>query len=520
MLLRSVVAIAAASAAAAGQLATGWPMYRGDASGESISPMTPRTTAPTQPLWSVRFAPDDRNNAVIVSRPVLDAARGALWAVLTRDGPADEAIVLDAATGAQRAARNLTGFRDVYGSYPTGVVLADGSLVAADRSGLYRVGADGTQEQWRFTPGGGAIVSDDVIVTDSGLAIGALLLCGGDRRRVGGRGTPATGARRRRRGHVQRRQATPLPQLDANVGVGPYFAVDVSMGVLAWSVSLSGDFCSSALIGPVPAADPLADLADGALWVTTSTLDADDNKWFALSFNATAAWVSARGGFPGVGNNDIEDYENVILPALADDPSSARVILPFFWGDASCWPQCPQRGIVQVVDAAGTASGVVTTSYMMLPALTDELGECGAWSVSRGAPTSTPAAGSGFAGAVAADPRRVLVLASSGILYAFAPTNFTHALWSVSFANPVAYDAVDYLPPVSDTAGNVYIAWGSLLAAVDANGKELWRFTLPQASAGALAVAQLTPALDGTLFVVTLEVAEGSGAPTYVLAAY
>ena len=196
---------------------------------------------------------------------------------------------------------------------------------------------------------------------------------------------------------------------------------------------------------------------------------------------------------------------NVVLPAGANAGESPRVLLPYFWGDPSCWPQCPQRGLVLSVDPA--TSNV--TALTLLPAVTDGIGECGAWSVGRSA-------------AGTADSRQVLVLASSGLLFAFAPDDFVTPRWTYSVANPLACDVVAYNNPVSDSAGNVYVAWGSLIAAVDARGTELWRCTLPQGASGALVVAQVAAGLDGTLFVTYVELAGGGGGggAAWVPAAY
>ena len=242
--------------------------------------------------------------------------------MLTVDGAPDEVVPLGAVTGARQWARNLTGFRVVFGSYPTGVLLDDGSLVAADRAGVYRMGADGA-EQWRNTYSGGDVLSDDLLITPGGLVIAATLLCGGD---IGSAEADMAGAdadagaeaapqqqRRRRRQQQKRRQQLLQPRsaaaaanarLRAPAVSYPYFALDVATGAFAWGVSLPGatiNFCSTAVLGPVTATDPNAALADGALWVTTATLTGEDNLLYGIAFNPTHAWVAATGAFPGTG---------------------------------------------------------------------------------------------------------------------------------------------------------------------------------------------------------------------------
>jgi outer membrane protein assembly factor BamB len=432
-----------ASAQVPTALSPGWPQHRGDPSFTSVAHgMKPRTTSPgPKPRWSIRFPPTGSQQRLL-SSPVVDATRGAVWVTETAN-PNDVLHVVDAATGKPRWSAPLNGFRDVYGSYPTGVLLEDGSLITSDRWGVYRVKASGGMPLWAHT--GQGILTDDVLVTPTGLVIAGPMLCGGDTARAA-----RTGTTTRRRGvrspehsptgapgsnNTTRPSVPSRARASAPKGTDMYFALDVATGKRVWGVSLpsaTSSFCSSALLGPVLGFDPLAQLADGALWVTTAELTGEGNMWFAVAFNASSAWVAGSGTCPGIGNDDINDNMNLVLPGV---PSGAppAVILPYYWGDESCWPKCPPRGLVLSVDPE---SGTVTT-LPLLAEVTDAIGECGAWSVGR-APPGSP------------DPRALLVLASSGTLYAFAPSNFTVPLWTYSVANKVAGEYVvqyTFVPP-------------------------------------------------------------------------
>jgi hypothetical protein len=79
---------------------------------------------------------------------------------------------------------------------------------------------------------------------------------------------------------------------------------------------------------------------------------------------------------------------------------------------------------------------------------------------------------------------------------------------------------VVYMAPVTDSEGNVYVAWGSELAAVSVSGEALWTLTIPQGTYpdGAGVMSQIAVGNDGTLYVTWAEA--GDTAATWVVAAY
>ena len=177
-------------------------------------------------------------------------------------------------------------------------------------------------------------------------------------------------------------------------------------------------------------------------------------------------------------------------------PHTSTVLLPYFKGDPSCWPQCPPAGVVVSLE---TTTGVATT-HTIPPALCDGLGECGGWSAGVGASPSDP---------------RVFVLASTGLLYAFTPTDFSTPVWVANITNAAAYAVPPlWMPVVSDAAGNVYAAWGDLLVAVDAAGAVMWRFTWPH---GGVSESQPAFGSDGVIYAAYVtESAEGQRTGMYL----
>ena len=264
--------------------------------------MKPRLTPPTAALWEIAVP---SGSSDILSSPIVDDSRSSLFYVRTQPGN-DTLHSVGSTSGKETWTRSLDGFRDVYGSYPTGVVLADGSVLAADRTGVYRYAANGTQ-LWKNEAEYQLV--DDLIVTPSGLVITGPLLCSPMRtnRRRGGRGAVAA----RTRG-LYRRNGGGGGNATSPDNSYTYFAYRVSDGGLAWGITLDGavaNFCSSAMVGPMftaaastSTASSAANAAvveaaaaiDGALYVTTSTLG-DTSFWFALNFNATAAWIAGNG---------------------------------------------------------------------------------------------------------------------------------------------------------------------------------------------------------------------------------
>ena len=561
-------------------LAKGWPAHRGDAGQTSFAgSMKPRLTMPTKPLWTLTMdqsLADDDTPEVLLSTPVVDDATGTLYYARTVRMGKDELSAVDSTNGAPKWTLNLTGFRDVYGSYPTGVILEDGSVVSSDRAGVYRVAPNGT-ELWRNVAED--TLSDDVIVTPTGLVITGPLDCSpidrtGRKGKAAASGSVAGAWKRRSVVNHHSGNDSSNGSDASKENKFTYFAYRVEDGGLAWGITLSSgiaDFCSSAMVGPAyggagsssGSVTGRGTSADGALWVTVSTVS-DTSYWFGINFNATAAWIATSGDFPQVrrlckilatakncrlsrsapipsnvclylyidtaalsllllqiGNPDISDWMNVVLPASTMSAAGSssgsggvvaaalptQVLLPYFEGSESCWPDCPPKGLVLAVDPS---SGNSTT--LPIPAeVCDGIGECGAWSTGVG-PSTTIGSSSG-------DNRRIFALASSGVLFAFAPGELSRPLWTYNASNAAGAGLTDvYVAPVSDAEGNVYIAWGSLLAAVDGTGKELWRFTLPD---GGVIISQPAYGSDGRIYVTAVHDGGGTGSgPRFTIAAY
>lgn len=472
----------------------------------------PRLTAPTKPKWTLtvevvagNLQADDDTPTVLLSTPIVDDASNTLYYAKTVRLGSDEIIAVDSLTGKQQWVRNLTGFRDVYGSYPTGVVMADGSVLASDRSGVYRLAANGT-ELWRNTAED--TLTDDVQVTSTGLVISGPLDCSPIARRGGLSYSERNQMRREGRlAEVRARVDADMASRDKEVddkedtlssaaSSYTYFAYRIDTGAFAWGVTLpssKADFCSDAMIGPAVTEAEGGPIADGGLWVTTSAID-DSSNWWAINFNMTHAWVVKRasGNFPAIGNPDIDDDMNTVLVDHASGNST--ILFPYFKGAASCWPYCPPNGVVVLVDAA---TGQAVTQILN-SSLCDGIGECGAFST-------------GYAPA-SADTSRIFVTPSSGVLMAFAPTDLVTPVWTYNASaagngsNPGAL-LDEYVPVISDGDGNVYVAWGNDLAAIDVNGNVIWEYTL---AGGAVFASQPAFGSDGTIYATT--VADGNGA--------
>ena len=452
-------------------------MHRYDAGQTSFSPnMIPRTAPPIAAKWEI--AAGDQGE--LLSSPVVDDGTHTLYFVKTMRGN-DELHSVDSVSGASNWVRKLDGIRDVYGSYPTGVILADGSILTVDRTGVYRFAVNGTL-LWKSETE--TVLTPDLIVTPTGLVIVALELC-----------APFDRRRPRKRRQVRSPAA----------GSYSYFALRVEDGSVAWGILLPesiANFCSTAVLGPASVPAPSDSLrvagVDGALWVTTSTLS-DASYWFAINFNSSSCWVAANGTFPQIGNPDISDWMNVVLPAAPGYAST--VLLPYFMGDESCWPECPPAGVIVSVHPDNSSHSEVSN---IPAAMCDRLGECGGWSIGTSGAAASP---------------RVFVLASTGLLYAFAPSDFTAPLWSANVSNAPAYDVPPlWMPAVSDGAGNVYVAWGDLIVAVDPSGLELWRFTLPN---GGVSESQPAYGSDARIYAAYVrEAATPGGDPTMFIGAF
>lgn len=451
-------------------------MHRADAGQSSLSTcMAPRTSAPSSSRWVVNLhrgsvddasselldgsttttGSDDPTPDTLFSAPVVDADRGVLMYLRSFRGVGHSTLLaLDATSGALLWNATIQGSRDVYGSYPTGLLLSDGSIVVTTLGGITRVHADGSIA-WQNSAQ--TYLLADVFLSPSGnVIVAAPETCGGAPLRADG-STPK------------------YPSL---------FGLDVDTGALVWGVMYpiaESDFCSAPLI------TTLAN-GHGRAWIGLTATNYSA-WWISYTFNDTEVKFAGGGAMPDIGNPDINDWGNTVtLPQVAGVNAPPTVLMQFFEGDPSCWPQCPAKGVVIAVSVDGSAAQTLPLDARAC----DGLGGCGAFS-------------SGIASTSSGVSMRLYVLSAAGLLLAFDATNatsFAVPLWTYNMSTNV-YDAPIYLPVVTDMNGTVYASCGSSVAALDASGALLWTYKLQSPVPGVPVAILSQPAFgcDGSIYV-------------------